>query len=84
MSRTFEWGVVIAAFLSVSSLVPRRYARLAYFLHPKLRKIDAVLFTPQPITLILRPAGGSPPGPDSTPTAFPYPNPSPGSISNRQ
>ena len=34
VNRTFEWGVVIATFLSV---LPRRCARLTYFLHPQLR-----------------------------------------------
>ena len=54
VNRTFEWGVVIAAFLSVLSIVPRRCARLAYFLHPKLRKISEVLITPRLLTLPLR------------------------------
>ena len=54
VNRTFEWGVAIATFLSVLSVVPRHCARLAYFLHPKLREIHAVLVTPQPITLPLR------------------------------
>ena len=44
MNRTFEWGV-IATFLSVLSVVHRRSARLTYFLHPKLRKVNAVLIT---------------------------------------
>ena len=35
VNRTFEWGVVIATFLSVLSVVPRHCARLAYFFHPK-------------------------------------------------
>ena len=37
VNRTFEWGAVIAPFLSVLSIVPRHCARLTYFLHPKLR-----------------------------------------------
>ena len=37
VNRTFEWGVVIATFLSVLSTVPRRCARLTDFLHPKVR-----------------------------------------------
>ena len=52
VNRTFEWGVIISTVLSVLSIVPRRCARLAYFLHPKLRKINAVL--PQLSTLTLR------------------------------
>ena len=40
MHRTFEWGVVIAAFLSVLSVVPCHCARLTYLLHPKPRKIN--------------------------------------------
>ena len=48
VNRTFEWGVFIATFLSVLSIVPRHYARLIYFLHPKLRKLNVV-----PITLKL-------------------------------
>ena len=54
VNRTFEWGAVFATFLSVLSLGPRLCARLTNFLHPKLRKIDAVLITPQLITLALR------------------------------
>ena len=53
MNRTFEWGV-IATFLSVLSIVHRRSARLTYFLHPKLRKITAVLITPRLITRTLQ------------------------------
>ena len=66
--RTFEWGAVIATCLSVLSIVPRHCARLTYFLHPKLRGINAVLITPQPMTLLLqrlRRAGG-------VPTAVPF------------
>ena len=40
VDRTFEWGVVIAIFLSVLSIVPRQCARWTYFLPPKLRKIE--------------------------------------------
>ena len=41
VNRTFEWGVVIATFLSVLSMgVPRHCARLTYFLHPKLRNAN--------------------------------------------
>ena len=47
VSRTFEWGVAVATFFSVLSIVPRRCA-LTYFFHPKLRKVNAVLFTPVP------------------------------------
>ena len=46
VDRAFEWGVAIATFLSVLSIVPRHCARLTYFFHPKLRKINAVLITP--------------------------------------
>ena len=53
MRRIFEWGVVIATILFVLSIVPRHCARLAYFLHPKLGEINAVLFIPQLITLTL-------------------------------
>ena len=61
MNRTFEWGVVIAtSFWSVLSVVPRNCARLTYFLDLKLRKLNAVLVTPQPITLTLRRAGSIP------------------------
>ena len=54
MKRTFEWGVVIATFLSVLSIVPCHCARLTYFLHQKLRKFDAVLITLKLVTLTLR------------------------------
>ena len=58
MNRTFEWGVVVSTFLSVLSIAPRHCARLTDFLHPKLRKINAVLITfklplPLPIPLPL-------------------------------
>ena len=46
---TFEWGVVIATFLSVLSTVPLHCACLTSFLHPTLRRINAV-----PITLTPR------------------------------
>ena len=49
-----EWGVVIALFLSVLSIVPCYCARLTNFLHPKLRKINTVLITTQLITLALQ------------------------------
>ena len=65
MNRTFEWGVGIATFLSLLSIVPRHCARLTYFLHSKLRKVNAVLIIPQLITLPLprlRCAGSIPPG----------------------
>ena len=52
MNRTFEWGVAIATFCF--EYVPRHCARLTDFLHPKLRTINAVLITPQPIALPLR------------------------------
>ena len=55
MNRNFEWGVVIATFLFFFlAMVPRRYARLTYFFHPKLRKIHAVLITLKLITRTLR------------------------------
>ena len=54
VNRAFEWGVIIAAFLSILSIVPRHCARLTDFLHPKLRKIHAVLIIPQLIALPLR------------------------------
>ena len=57
VNRTLEWGVVIATFLSVLSIVPRHCARLNDFLHPESRKINAVLITPQLTTLPLRRAG---------------------------
>ena len=60
VNHNFELGVVIAIFLSVLSIVPRHRARLTYFLHPKLRKINAVLSSPQLITLTLRRAGSIP------------------------
>ena len=41
LNRTSEWGVVIAAFSSVLSVVPYHSARLACFLHPKLREITS-------------------------------------------
>ena len=49
--RTFEWGVVIATFLSVLTIVPRHCAHVTYFVHPKSRKTNAVLITPQLMTL---------------------------------
>ena len=55
--RTFEWEVVVAICLSVLSIVPRLCARLTYFLHPKLRQIDAVLIPLTLMTLTLRRAG---------------------------
>ena len=54
MNGTFEWAVIFATFLSVLSIVPRYCARLTSFLHPKLREINAVLITPQLMTLTLR------------------------------
>ena len=59
MKCTFEWGGVIATLLSILSIVPRHCARLIHFLHPKLREINAVLSTPQLMTLTLRRAGHS-------------------------
>ena len=50
----FEWEVVVSTFLSVLSIVPCHCARLTYFLHPKLRKINAVLITLKLTTLTLR------------------------------
>ena len=35
----------MAMFLSVLSIVPHHYARLTYFRHPELRKINAVQIT---------------------------------------
>ena len=54
VNRTFEWGVAIANFLSVSSIVPLKSACWTCFLHPKLRKINAVPITPRLITLAMR------------------------------
>ena len=48
VKRTFEWGVLIATFLSVLSVVRCHCARLTF--HPKLRKVNAVLITPPLIT----------------------------------
>ena len=42
VNRIFEWGMVIATFLSVFSIVRCHSARLTYFFHPKLRAINAV------------------------------------------
>ena len=39
VNRTFEWGVAIATFMSVLSVVPRHCTRLTCCLHPNLRKI---------------------------------------------
>ena len=50
----WEGEVVIATFWSILSTVPRCCTRLTYFLHPKLRKIGAVLITAQLSTLTLR------------------------------
>ena len=47
VNRTFERGVAIATVLSVWSIVPRHCAHLTCCLHPKLRKCNAVLITPQ-------------------------------------
>ena len=44
---------MVATFLSDLSLVPRHCARLTYFLHPKLREINAVLIAPQRTDLTL-------------------------------
>ena len=55
--------MVIALFLSVLSILPRHCARLTYFFHLKLRKINEALITPQLITLglwRLRPTGSIP------------------------
>ena len=54
MNRTFEWGAVIATFLSVLSVVPCHCARLTCFLDPKLGKINAVLITLKLIAFTLR------------------------------
>ena len=43
MDCTFEWGEGTATLLSVLRIVPRHCAQLTYFLHPKVRKINAVL-----------------------------------------
>ena len=48
MNRTFAWGAVSAAFLSVLSFVPRH---CAHCLHPNLRDINAVLITPKLVAL---------------------------------
>ena len=50
----------MATFLSVLRIVSRQCARLTYFLHPKLRKINVVLITPKLIPLPLRRAGSIP------------------------
>ena len=47
VNGTVEWGLVIATFLSVLSIVHRPCARLTYFLHPKLRKLNAAPVTRQ-------------------------------------
>ena len=60
VNRVFEWGVVIATFLSILSIVPRHCARLADFFHPKLRDINAVLITLRLIALALRRAVSAP------------------------
>ena len=54
LTRAFEWGVVIAKILSVVSIVPCHCARLTYFLHPKLRKTNAVLIPLKLIALAVR------------------------------
>ena len=54
VKHTFEWGAVIAAFLSVLSLVARHCPRLTDFLHPKSRTINAPLLPPLLIALPLR------------------------------
>ena len=46
VNRSLKWGGSIATRLSVLSIVPRHCAQLTDFLHPKLRKINAVLITP--------------------------------------
>ena len=43
VNRPVEWAVVIATFLAGLSIVPRHCPRLTNFLHPKWRKITAVL-----------------------------------------
>ena len=53
MNRTFEWGVVLAPFFAVFSILPRHCARLTHFLHPKLRTFNAVLITLKLHTLTL-------------------------------
>ena len=74
MNRTFEWGVVIATFLSVLSIVHCHCARLTYFLQPKLRKINAVLITLKLITLAfaLRRAVSAPCGISPSPLPLPF------------
>ena len=54
VNRACEWGVAIATFLSVLSTVLCHCARLTYFLHPKVRKMNAVPITPRLISLTLR------------------------------
>ena len=39
MNRIFEWGMVIATFLSVLSIAPRCHVHLTDLIHPKIRKI---------------------------------------------
>ena len=86
VKHIFEWGVIIATFLSVLSNVPSHCARLTYFLHPKMREIHAVLITPQPIALPLQCACGAqeafplrpPPSPQRQPTLHSLPPEAPG------
>ena len=54
VNGTFQWGAHIATLLSILSIVPRHCARLTDFLHPKSRKLYAVLITSQLIALTLR------------------------------
>ena len=54
VKHSFDTGVMIATFLFVLDIVPRHCARLTYFLHPKLREINAVPIIPRLVTLTLR------------------------------
>ena len=51
VNRTVEWGVGIAAFVSVLGIVPRHCARLTDCRQAKVRKVNAVLLTLKRITL---------------------------------
>ena len=57
--------------------MPRHFARLTYFLHPKLREINAVLNTPQLISLPLQRLQRAGSVPTPIPTALPCLTPTP-------
>ena len=63
VTRTLDFGAVIAAFVSGLSAVPRPCARWTDLFHPNLKDVNAVFIPPQPIPLPLGPlrrAGGGP------------------------